>query len=239
MLEPHRRLTVAPGTSIGQPGEQQRHARDVAVVLAGLVGAAVDDVVDRAPSRRSALRAISALMRDRAEVVGAHRRERAAVAAERRAHRVADEGFLHDRLRFAVAATRRPCARRVDQRHAGQLLQFVERQARRRSRRTREPSRRDVDHREVGVDAVDAADAGQRIGAARRRSCSRPSWSGAPSSRRPAWRRSRGPSRRRPRESRRARRCASWRGRPSTETWNAPSTQKSRWPPRIIANESA
>ena len=34
-LEPHRRLIVAPGTSMRQAGEQRGHARDVAVVLAG------------------------------------------------------------------------------------------------------------------------------------------------------------------------------------------------------------
>ncbi len=37
---PHSRLTVAAGTDVGQPGQQHRHARHVAVVLAGLVGAA-------------------------------------------------------------------------------------------------------------------------------------------------------------------------------------------------------
>ena len=44
--EPHRRLTVAPGTVVGRPGEQHRHPRDVAVVLAGPVGVAEEDVVD-------------------------------------------------------------------------------------------------------------------------------------------------------------------------------------------------
>ena len=41
------------GHAIRQARQQQRHARDVAVVLAGLVGAAEDDLVERAPSRRS------------------------------------------------------------------------------------------------------------------------------------------------------------------------------------------
>jgi hypothetical protein len=35
---------VPPGTSVRQAREQRRHARHVAVVFAGLVGAAVDDV---------------------------------------------------------------------------------------------------------------------------------------------------------------------------------------------------
>ena len=52
--EPHSRLTVSPPTSTGQPGQEQRHPRDVAVVLAGLVGAAEDDVLDerRVDARR-------------------------------------------------------------------------------------------------------------------------------------------------------------------------------------------
>ena len=60
MPEPHSRLIVVPGHLLGQAGQQQRHARDVAVVLAGLVGAAEDDVVDRLPVDATALRAISA-----------------------------------------------------------------------------------------------------------------------------------------------------------------------------------
>ena len=51
---------VAPGTLERQAGQQRGHARHVAVVLAGLVGAAVDHVVDGLPSRRFGLRAISA-----------------------------------------------------------------------------------------------------------------------------------------------------------------------------------
>ncbi len=34
---------------VRQAGEQQRHARDIAVVLAGLVGAAEIDLVERGP----------------------------------------------------------------------------------------------------------------------------------------------------------------------------------------------
>ena len=45
----HSRLTVQPGTESGRPGQQQRHARDVAVVLAGLVGAAEIHLVERRP----------------------------------------------------------------------------------------------------------------------------------------------------------------------------------------------
>ena len=45
----HRRLMVPAPRSAAR--EQAGHARDVAVVLAGLVGAAVDDIFDRGPSR--------------------------------------------------------------------------------------------------------------------------------------------------------------------------------------------
>ncbi len=86
----HRR----PRHGSGQPGQQQRHARDVAIVLARLIGAAVDDVVDRRPvDPRIALD--ERTDRNGRQVIGADSRERAAVAAERRADRVAEEGIGH------------------------------------------------------------------------------------------------------------------------------------------------
>ena len=42
--------------------------------------------------------------RDRREIVGADGRQRAAVAADRRAHVVADEGFGHGRAALAGSA---------------------------------------------------------------------------------------------------------------------------------------
>src|SRR5437899_10068150 len=82
------------GTFLRQTGEKERHARDVSIVLAGLVGAAVHDVVDGAPVHaRVALD--KRLDWHRTEIVGAHRRKAAAVTAERRAHGVANEGFRH------------------------------------------------------------------------------------------------------------------------------------------------
>ena len=93
--EPHRRFTVTPGTSTGRPASSARHARDVAVVLAGLVGAAVDHVVDRLPSRRPALRSMSAAIGSAARSSVRTPDERAAVAADRRADGVADEGLAH------------------------------------------------------------------------------------------------------------------------------------------------
>ena len=96
-----------------------------------------------------------------------------------------------------------------------------------------------VEHREVGVDALHRAERGQRIGAAvhQLRTC-RPSWC-APSAPTAAWRRRRGPSRRRPRARCRSRLVAQLAMSPFSATWNAPSTQRSRCPPRIIEKLSA
>ena len=79
---------------VGKAGEQAGHAGEVAIVLAGLVGAAVDDVVELVPvDPRIALD--QRPDRDGGEIVGADMGEAAAVAADRRAHGVADEGFGH------------------------------------------------------------------------------------------------------------------------------------------------
>ena len=94
MPEPHRRLIVVPGHLDRQAGQQRRHARDVAVVLARLVGAAEDHVVDGRPVDVG-LALHQRPDRDGAEIVGAHAGEAAAVAADRRADGVADEGFPH------------------------------------------------------------------------------------------------------------------------------------------------
>ena len=55
-----------------QPGQQRRHARDVAVVFAGLVGAAEDHVAHGLPIDARVARH-QRLQRDRTEVVGTHR----------------------------------------------------------------------------------------------------------------------------------------------------------------------
>ena len=93
--EPQRRLIVAAGTLVGEPGQQQRHAADVAVVLAGLVGAAVIQVVHRLPIH-AGIALHQDAQRDGAEVVGADVLQRAGVAADRGADEVADEGLWHD-----------------------------------------------------------------------------------------------------------------------------------------------
>ncbi len=82
------------GDVVRQPREQGGHARDVAVVLAGLVGAAEDHVVDHL--RRQVRRARQDLPDDeRRQVVGADLGEGAAVAADRRADAGADIGVTH------------------------------------------------------------------------------------------------------------------------------------------------
>ena len=101
------------GHGIGNARQQQRHARHVAVVLAGLVGATEHDLVERrpvdlgiAPHQRPD--------RDRGEIVGAHPGERAAIAPDRSAHRIAEKdvagvghvrAFLILDVRARMAAT--------------------------------------------------------------------------------------------------------------------------------------
>src|SRR4029077_11631589 len=76
---------------------QQRHARDVTIVLAGLVGAAEIDLVELRPVDLGIARH-QRLQRHRGEIVGAHLGERARVAADWCPYRVANEGFRHDQL---------------------------------------------------------------------------------------------------------------------------------------------
>ena len=94
--EPHRRFRVTPPELSGKPGEQPGHAREVAIVLAGLVGAAEDDVVELGPVD-AGIALDQRPDRDCGEVVGADARQRAAVAADRRPDCVADIGFGHSR----------------------------------------------------------------------------------------------------------------------------------------------
>ena len=75
--------------------EERRHARDVAVVLARLVGRAEGDLIELLAEGRGAL-----AERDedvRGQVVGAHRREPAAVAADGGADGVDEEDFAEGR----------------------------------------------------------------------------------------------------------------------------------------------
>ena len=80
---------------IRQASEQERHAREVAIVLARLIGAAEKDLVDFIGETRMAADELAD--RERRQIVGAETCQRAAEAADRRAHIVADEGFGHGR----------------------------------------------------------------------------------------------------------------------------------------------
>ncbi len=73
--------------------EQRRHPRDVAVVLAGLVGGAPVDVGDALGVEPGALE--RGADRVGGEIVGANSRERAAVAAHRRADGVENQRLAH------------------------------------------------------------------------------------------------------------------------------------------------
>ena len=77
-----------------QAGQQGGHAGHVAVVFAGLVGAAIEHIADGGPVHARVARH-QCLDGNRTQVVGAHRRERAAVAADGRADGVADVGLAH------------------------------------------------------------------------------------------------------------------------------------------------
>ena len=88
----------------GVASNKECHARNVAVVFAGLVGAAQDHVVDVGG-------ADAAPGNDRFEhrggkVVGAHARERAAVATEGGAQRLNDPGLLQGAARGAALGER-------------------------------------------------------------------------------------------------------------------------------------
>ena len=104
-LDPHNRLTVDPGTSFGRPGQQQRHAADVAIVFSRLVRAPVDHVVYACdveagislPERRDW---------NRSQVVGAHAGERTAVAAKGSSNGVADVDGMHGRVQTTATGDR-------------------------------------------------------------------------------------------------------------------------------------
>ena len=104
-LDPQSRLTVAPATSCGNPPAAATSARRCGCPRRR-----------RSRSRRRRRRARSSrprvaldqrLHRQRAEIVGADAGQRAAVAAEGRADRVADEGFGHCVLRFSSSVRQR------------------------------------------------------------------------------------------------------------------------------------
>ena len=80
--------------SRGQAGQQSRHASHVTVVVTGLIGTAIDHVVECLPVD-TGIALDQRPDRYRAEVVGADILQGAAVAADWGANRVANEGVVH------------------------------------------------------------------------------------------------------------------------------------------------
>ena len=93
------------GGLVGQAGEQRGHARDVAVVLARLVGGAEDHLVDRVVGHAGALE--RGAEHERGEVVGSRVGEGAAIAPEGRADAADEEGIGHaERSKRSVSRVR-------------------------------------------------------------------------------------------------------------------------------------
>ena len=97
-----------------QPRQQSGHSRNVAVVLAGLIGTAENNIVEACPIQ---LRMSSHQRRNRgrSKVVGADTRERARIATDRRANGVADESILSHGHNLARLMKRKPGQRPATQ----------------------------------------------------------------------------------------------------------------------------
>ena len=83
-----------PRHAVGQAGKQQAHAGDIAIVLAGLVDAAEDDIIDHVPIQVGMPRH-QRFQRHGAEIVGANAGKRPGKAANRRADIIADKSLSH------------------------------------------------------------------------------------------------------------------------------------------------
>ena len=91
------------GNALRQTRQEQRHARDIAVVLTGLVGAAVKDFFELVPIDLRVARH-QCLDRHGGEIVGAHLGERTAKAADRSANGIAEIYVAHFSLFLYAAA---------------------------------------------------------------------------------------------------------------------------------------
>ena len=83
-------MTVTPGTRNGKAGEQQTHARHVAVVLAGLVGGAHEDLVHGTGIEPVALHGRPE--DTRGEIIGPSAGQHPGVAADGGSQSVDDDG---------------------------------------------------------------------------------------------------------------------------------------------------
>lgn len=107
-----------------QPGQQQAHPGNVAIVLAGLIGAAIEDLVDR-PKIQPWVAFLQCGEWHRTQVVCADFGQRSAVATDGSTDGVANEGIAHETApvvwftspaRFAEAFKGRPVIRRSSSR---------------------------------------------------------------------------------------------------------------------------
>ena len=119
-IEPGRAQPVDCDTRNGfrQSGQQERHARHIAVVFAGLIGAAEKDLVELRPVGLRIARHQRA-DRGRGKVVGTQLGERAGVTADSGAHCVADEDLPH-RHTLSKSCSACPSLSR-DRRQGGQI----------------------------------------------------------------------------------------------------------------------
>ena len=81
---------------LGQAGEQKRHAADVAIVLARLIGATIDNVIERVPIDFG-VALDESFDGDGGEIVGADSGERSTVTTEGSSNRITDVGRAHRR----------------------------------------------------------------------------------------------------------------------------------------------
>ena len=96
-LEDGRSLALLGRNGVGKAGEQEGHARKVAVVLARLVGAAEDDLLHFV--RKAGMTAHQLSDRQRRKIIRADAGQRPGVPADRGANIVADIGFSIHGLR--------------------------------------------------------------------------------------------------------------------------------------------
>ena len=91
------------GDLVGHPGEQSGHARDVAVVFAGLIGATEDDLVHCFGGAGGAFQ--GGLNHLGGQIIGTDTGERAADAPDRRANGGEDTSRMRVRQRFTLGGT--------------------------------------------------------------------------------------------------------------------------------------
>ena len=93
-----------PRHRVRQAGQQQTHPRNVAIILARLVGAAIEHFLDCCRIE-TLIAGEQCPHRHRTEVVGAHIGKAAAIATDWRADGITDEGFSHGRSFHAASDT--------------------------------------------------------------------------------------------------------------------------------------